>query len=236
MSVLENHFYNNTITTYTSVFGSIFNDIKIKRTDGKIIDVPIAYSLKQKYHVRNSENPVPNSARYKMILPRLGFQLMGVTQDPIRRTNKLQRSIPNKRGSSAQYNRVPYIYQYQLYIKTQNIDDLWQIVEQILFYFNPTVRVRVKDNKAMSEDSIIAVKLTNSGIDTIAEGLFEDTQTFEVTMDFELEGWMYGPTTDATRIHKINIKFFDYNKPDILIDEENINATQEEIDKYYESD
>ena len=216
MAILEQHFYNKTINTYTSIFGSVFNDIKISRANGKTVDVPISYSLKQKYDVRNKENPEPNAARYKMILPRLGFLLVGVAPDPIRRTNKMNVLLENKdrstsAGVSAQYNRTPYIFQYQLYIKTKNIDELWQIVEQILFYFNPTIRVRAKDNTALDENSIITIKLTNSGIDTIAEGSFEDTEVFEATMDFELEGWLYGPTTDAKPIYSIHLNYFDMN-------------------------
>lgn len=233
MAVLEQHFYNKTINTYTSIFGSVFNDIKISRANGKMINVPISYSLKQKYDVRNTENKEPNAARYKMILPRLGFQLVGVSPDPIRRTNKMNRLVQNVNRStapsvSAQYNRNPYVFQYQLFIKTKNIDELWQIVEQILFYFNPTIRVRAKDNESLDENSIITIKLTNSGVDTIVEGSFEDTEVFEVTMDFELEGWLYGPVQDAKPIYTININYFDMNTGE-QIDSDQIKADPEDI-------
>jgi hypothetical protein len=222
MSVLTNHFYHKTITLYTGVFGSIFNEIKIKREEGKIILVPIAYSAKQKYDVRNEQNPDPNKVRYKMQLPRMGFRLIGLRKDNERITNKMHRIRANydlsQDGVEAQYNRVPFTFQYELNLKTKTLDDMFQLIEQILVYFNPALRVNVLDNPDLGADSAIHVKLIDSGLDSMFEGSFEMEQVIETTMQFELEGWLYMPTNNVKVIKQINLNYYDMNKPDVLLD------------------
>jgi hypothetical protein len=215
MAVLENHFYHKTIATLTGVFGSIFDEIKIKRSDGKIILVPIAYAIKQRYEVRNSQNEDPSAARYKMQLPRLSFKLVGLRKDNERALNRnnmlveqgVDRSTVN--SLSSQYNRVPYVFSYQLNAKTKTMDDMLQIIEQIVVYFNPTLRVIVEDNPDLNQNSAITVRMTDAGIEDITEGMFESEQAIEATMNFELEGWLYMPTNTAKIIKKVTVNYLD---------------------------
>ena len=47
--MLGQHFYHETVKTATAVFGSLFNNIVVKRRDGKLVPVPIAYGPRQKW-------------------------------------------------------------------------------------------------------------------------------------------------------------------------------------------
>ena len=47
--MLGQHFYHETVKTATAVFGSLFNNIVVKRHDGKLVPVPIAYGPRQKW-------------------------------------------------------------------------------------------------------------------------------------------------------------------------------------------
>jgi len=221
MAVLENHFYHKTISLLTGVFGSIFDEIKIVRKDGSSILVPIAYSVKRKYNVRNDQNADPNAVRYKMQLPRMGFKLTGLQRESLRTNNKLYPLVENLDRTQvtqlkSQLNRVPFTFGYSLSIKTKTIDDMLQIIEQILVYFNPTLRVIVKDNPDLDYSSAITVKLLDTGLDDISEGSFDGEELLESTLQFELEGWLYMPTQTAKIITKSIVNLFDLGSNELL--------------------
>lgn len=212
--VLENYFFHNTIQLYVGVFGSIFDEIKIKHGT-KSIKVPIAYSVKKRYDVRNEQNPDPNAARVKMQLPRLGFTLTGMQKDMTRMTNRLNMMLgPGDRtvvdSLASQRERVPYNFQFRLDIKTKNLVDMLQIQEQILPYFNPSLTVNVTDNPDLSMDTAIIVRLLgNSGLGELFEGSFENEEVIESSLEFELEGYLYMPTSQAKVIKKVTVNYFD---------------------------
>lgn len=221
MAVLENHFYHKTISLLTGVFGSIFDEIKIKRKDGSSILVPIAYSVKRKYNVRNDQNADPNAVRYKMQLPRMGFKLTGLQRESLRTNNKLYPLVENLDRTQvtqlkSQLNRVPFTFGYSLSIKTKTIDDMLQIIEQILVYFNPTLRVTVKDNPDLDYSSTITVKLLDTGLEDISEGSFDGEESLESTLQFELEGWLYMPTRTSKVITKSIVNLFDLGSNELL--------------------
>lgn len=209
---LDTHFFHDTIKLYTGVFGTVFNDLKIKR-DSKLIKVPIAYSLKQKYDARNTENPDPNFLRKKTTLPRMGYRLTQIARDTTRMTNKMFKLVDGTvdrattNSIKMQYNRVPYVFNYELNIKTKNLEDMNQILEQILPFFNPALNVLVDDNKDIKEDTSINIKLLDAGLDNMFEGSFEDEQIVESVLQFSLEGYLYMPTQEAKIIKAININY-----------------------------
>ena len=47
--MFRDHFYHETIKRSVSVFGTLFNNISIKRPDGTLIKVPLAYGPRQKW-------------------------------------------------------------------------------------------------------------------------------------------------------------------------------------------
>lgn len=214
--ILETYFFHDTIQLYVGIFGSVFDEIKIKRGN-KLVKVPIAYSMKKRYDVRNEQNPDPNAARVKMSLPRMGFALTGIQRDQTRVLNRLQTMItPGNRTTanslSTQRERVPYIFQFRLDIKTKNLIDMLQIQEQILPYFNPSINVDVIDNPDLEMNSSIPIKLlSSSGIGDIFEGSFEGEEIIESTLEFELEGYLYMPTNNSKIIKKVTVNYFDMN-------------------------
>lgn len=216
MPILNDHFYHKTISFYTAVFGSVFSKLKVIREDGKEILVPISYAIKQKYDVRNTQNADPNASRYKMILPRLAFKMVNVRRDQTRSLNKfniltekgVDRTTAN--GLSVQYNRVPHIFDYTLSIKTKTVDDMMQILEQIYVYFNPSIRIVVKDNPDLNQDSALTLTLLDSNIDDMFEGMFDGEQILELNINFQLEGWLYMPTSNHGIIRTININYLDF--------------------------
>ena len=213
MSILEDYFFHDTIQMYVGVFGSVFDEIKIKRTETKFIKVPIAYAVKKRYDVRNEQNPDPNKVRVKSQLPRMSFAVTGMQKDNARILNRMNTMIQKGErvaGMKMQRERVPYNFQFRLDVKTKNLVDMLQIMEQILVYFNPSITVNVIDNPDLEMDTAIPIRLTsNSGFGDLFEGSFEDEEIIEASLEFELEGYLYLPTTEAKLINKVTVNYFD---------------------------
>lgn len=222
MAILKEPFYHNTISLLTGVFGSVFDEIKIVRRNGKEILVPIAYQVKRHYVARDTQDPNPDLARKKIILPRLSFKLNGLQKDPSRQLSRYQSLSQvgadrlNDETIGKQFNRVAYNFQYQLAVKTKTIDDMLQILEQILVYFNPSIRVTVLDNPDLDSNSAITIRLLDESIEEIFEGSFENEEVLESTLNFELEGWLYMPTTQSKVIKKVTINYLDLDTGDFL--------------------
>lgn len=90
-------FYFSTIRNLTAAFGSLFNNINIQRfkADGSLQDcikVPLAYASADKTIVMlQQRNPVlqKNGVDVKVVLPRMGFELTGLSYDTTRKTQTL---------------------------------------------------------------------------------------------------------------------------------------------------
>lgn len=225
MAILEQPFYHQTIKLYTSVFGTLFNDMSIVRKDGKTIKVPLYYAEKQPANVRMDQNEDPNAARYKRRVPRLAYKLTDWRKDSTRQKNKMHQ-LTNQHAlagtdttTKTQYNRVPYTFDFELVAVTKYIDDLLQIVEQIAVYFNPSIQVVVNDNPDLSDESAITITMTDSTKMQPFEGSFEDEREIEATFNFTLDGYLYMPTSDSSIIKTIYLNYYDLDDPDTMIDQ-----------------
>ena len=141
--MLGQQFYHETIRKVVVAFGSMFNDIHLVRkdNDGNIsqsMKVPLAYGPRQKFLVRLRED-VDLTKQVAVTLPRIGFEISGITYDPARKLNRVQQFKKVKGSKSTQldtqYMPVPYNIEFGLYIMAKQSDDALQIVEQILPYF-----------------------------------------------------------------------------------------------------
>ena len=73
------HFYHSTIRKTVVAFGTIFNNIQIRRVDGsgnvaQSLRVPLAYGPKGKFLARLFENP-SFSNKVQTTVPRMGFDI-----------------------------------------------------------------------------------------------------------------------------------------------------------------
>ena len=92
------YFYNKNIRNIVILFGTLFNDITIRRTksDGTIqntLKVPIAYGPAKKYLTRLEQGPPNNNTDEKigMVLPRMSFEIITMVYDPTRKLQKTKR-------------------------------------------------------------------------------------------------------------------------------------------------
>lgn len=223
MSLFQDPYLHNSTRTYTALFGTIFNDVKIKRANGKIIKVPLAYASKQKYNVRNEDNASPSTSRTKQQLPRMSFRFTGWDKDEARNTSRYNtiRAPTTAPSINSQHNKVAYKFSFSLGIKTKNLDDMLQIVEMVLAGFNPNINIIVKDNPDLDEDSTITIRLISPQLEDMYEGSFEDEKVLEAELEFELDGWILQPTSTSSVIHTIYINYKDLDTS-LLIDSDTI--------------
>ena len=170
--MLGQHFYNEAIKKTVVGFGTLFNNIEIRKTDpqtGEVLEVekvPIAYGPKQKFLTRIEQNlDTTSKRRVAIVLPRIYFELSNVSYDGSRKTSPIQkyRSIVDDNGTEVrvQYVPVPYNLDFELGIIAKNQDDGLQILEQILPFFQPNFNITLNMIPDMKEKRDIQICLNN---------------------------------------------------------------------------
>lgn len=218
MAALDQHFYHNSIRTYTALFGALFNKLKIERSDGKVITIPLAYSSRQKFDMIQKREA--NEAHYKTSFPRMGFLFTGFRRDDSRKENKklfLRGSANEFNAVQKQLNRVPYTFSYDLYLLAKDMDDFCQMLEQISVWFNPSLTVNITDNQDLAIDSAVKITMLDPNIEDSFEGLMEDEKRLSATLNFEVEGYLYMPTSEQGLIETVNVNYYDLDTS-VLID------------------
>ena len=196
------YFYNETIKRAISIFGTLFNNIYIKKTksDGTVLTqqiVPISYGPKQKFLLRLQDDAKARDGSVTSIsLPRIAFELTGLDYDPTRQQNKLIRAEKRvlesgKRGF--QYQPAPYNLTFSLSVLAKNVIDAIQVVEQILPYFQPEYTVAMKMVDSMDEVRDVPVILNSVAMEDMYEGAFEERRVIEYTLEFTMKLYFFGP-------------------------------------------
>ena len=211
---IANYFYNETTRRYVALFGTIFNQIKIERSDNagtavQSMIVPLSYAPFQKVLSRLNEDPdLLNSTRQAVRLPRMSFEITSLSYDPSRKigsTQKMRKSAKAETESSRNflYSSVPYNVEFSLYIMTKYSEDATKILEQIIPFFTPDWTVTAK--MVPDLDPIdIPIVLNSVTTEDLYEGDYETRQSILYTLTFTLKGWYFGPE----RKQKV-IKFID---------------------------
>ena len=190
--MLGQQFYHETIRKIVVSFGTIFNDIHLVRkdNDGTIIQtmkVPLAYGQRQKFLVRLQDDPDLGS-KVAVTLPRIGFEITGLSYDATRKLNRVQKFKKVKTGNTkqlqSQYMPVPYNIDFGLYILSKQSDDALQIVEQILPYFQPDYTITLRDMPDMDIKRDVPVVLTNVGYEDDYQGDFTARRSIIYSLDF----------------------------------------------------
>ena len=222
------YFYHQRIRKAVSVFGSLFNNINVVRTNsaGEIISqtkVPLSYAPKRDFLARiNAMNDGEEAERQIAIkLPRMSFEITSMNYDPTRqlpKTNKCLTFPVNFDGGAQQiYTPIPYNVNFQLNVYAKSQDDALQIVEQILPYFTPeyTVTVNPLDEFEKKEDTPIVLTATSFSDDY--EGLLEARRSIIYTLDFEMKLNLYkNVSARSSVITSADVDFYDIENNNFL--------------------
>ena len=210
--MLGTQFYNQAVRKTVVAFGTLFNNIELKKiVDGQVIEtekVPLAYGPKQKFLYRLQGNPT-DGRKVAITLPRIYFEMTGIDYDAARKTPATQKykTVINDNGNEVrtQYVPVPYNISFEVGILCKSQDDGLQILEQILPFFQPSFSMSLKFIPDMDEVRDVAVVLNSVDFDDDWEDDFSTRRSITYTMQFTAKSYIYGPYTKADVIRKSRI-------------------------------
>lgn len=220
--MFNQNFYFSTIRKYVSLFGTLFNEIHVIRTDKndnvtQFIKVPITYAPKEKMLARVGEDPNIDRPSATVTLPMMSFEMTDIRYDSDRKLNTVGRSVvqsPNRFKLKYQYNPVPYNFGFRLYVYVKNAEDGTKIVEQILPYFTPDFTVTVNLIPEMEATVDIPVVMNSIDQEDTYEGNFQERRAIIWTLDFTIKGYIYGPVKSGAVIKYANTVFYTPAVPD----------------------
>ena len=217
------YFYNEILRKTIISFGTLFNNITIKHVDGvdsvtNVIKVPLAYGPTQKFLARIDQSPDLNRST-SITLPRMSFEFSGLTYDSSRKVTTTQQFIvpdqDNKTGVKKTYMPVPYNMQFELSIMTKLNDDMLQIVEQILPYFQPAYNLTIELVDSVDERKDIPIILENITMQDDYDGDFTSRRVLLYTLRFTAKTYLFGPVTSASKdiIKKASVTYISGRDP-----------------------
>ena len=210
------YFYNEILRSTIIGFGSLFNGIEVQHQNDSdqtvsVIQVPIAYGPTQKFLARMQQEANLNRP-VQITLPRMSFEFKSLTYDPSRKTTKNQTFVtrtPDGSEIKRVYSPVPYNMGFELSIYTKLNDDMLQIVEQILPYFQPQYNLSIKFLGNLNEIRDVPVVLDSVSMDDDYEGNFETRRALVYTLQFTAKTYLFGPIADVSGdiIRKVTVGY-----------------------------
>jgi hypothetical protein len=208
-------FYNQTTRRYVAVFGTLFNDILIRRTgannDVSNVKVPIAYGPTQKFLSKIEQDP--DFAAPAMVSPRISFEMVSLQYDGERKLTDqivIVNSIPNQKAMvRSRFMPAPYNLEFTMSIMAKNMEDGLKVLEQILPFFKPHFTTSVNILDGMDEPIDIPIILNSVQMQDSYEGSYDERRTLIWTLNFTMKAYYYGPTSDKKIIKFVTVNTYD---------------------------
>ncbi|ADI96412.1 gp15 tail sheath stabilizer and completion protein [Acinetobacter phage Ac42] len=218
-------FYNSSFRRYIVMMGDLFSRTMVeRRRDDKSYwqTVPITYGSKEHFVQKltskiNSINSDLDIAKVETILPRMNLHLVDIMYQPDVKTNMLNRKLIQNPGNSSQmvslYNPTPVKMIFELGIYTRHQNDMYQIVEQIIPYFQPHFVVKMKEisggEAPIEIERDINVVWSTTSIDENMDAGTDTRRRIEWSFIFEVTGYIYPPVAEIKgEIRTVYLDFF----------------------------
>ena len=211
--MFENHFYNESTRRTVSVFGSLFNDLNVVKTDGagkvlKKIKVPLAYGPRSKFLARDTDG-----TKIAIKMPRISFEMTDMTYDGAAKLNKHKKfvKVDATDKTKVTYLGSPAVYKvgFELNILAKTQDEGLQILEQILPMFQPEYTVTIKDIPDMDLTADVPIVLTGVNMNDEWEGDLITRRTIIYTLTFETRIRYFKGIQDSGVINKTEVYYKD---------------------------
>ena len=200
------HFQNESIRKYTAIFATLLNEVYLSRTDGtnpkvQYFKVPVSYGPREKFLAMTKQKP--DGKIQAIQLPRMSFQITGMTPDP---TRKFSRNNKYHFGGVTINEGAPWNIDFQLSIMTKSDLDAQKIVEQILWYFQPDWTVEARLFPELEDRTWkIPIVFNDVSMEDIYDGDFTVRRALTWQMNFTMKAWLFGPIHEKKLIKRINI-------------------------------
>ena len=189
--MFENHWYHQSTRRMVSVFGSLFNDLEVHKTNaaGKVlqkIKVPLAYAPRQKVIARLTEQT--SDPKMAIRLPRISFEISSMEYDANARVSKHKKYKKVVVSDTLNMNtlRAPAVYKvgFELNILAATQDEALQLLEQILPMFQPEYTVTIKDIPTMDIKTDTPIVLESVTLNDDYEGDLVTRRAIIYTLQF----------------------------------------------------
>ena len=214
--MLGTYFYHQNIRKTIIAFGNLFNNITLKHQDSNNneyseIRVPLAYGPTQKFLARLEQQADLNKP-VAITLPRMSFEMNSLKYDSSRKTTVTQsfKALTNDSKIKKVYMPVPYNIGFELNIMAKLNDDVLQIIEQILPFFQPAFTVTVDMVDTIGEKKDIPIVLDDISFRDDYEGDFSTRRILLYTLQFTAKTYLFGPISDSTDslIRKVQVDMY----------------------------
>lgn len=199
-------FYHKTLRKVVTVFGTLFNNITVRRIDqnGDEVErykVPVQYGPKERWAYRDD---VDIQQEVNSVSPQLAFELTGLTYDPSRKLSKVK-TFKNEQADSlkSQFTPAPYILNFSLYVISKFTDECNQIVEQILPYFTPNFTIQYLPIPEMNVRDDLHITLTSVSFEDNWDDDWTTKRNIIWKLDFDVAAYFYGPVTEQGLIREV---------------------------------
>tara|TARA_Y100001937_G_scaffold30561_1_gene43907 strand:+ start:603 stop:1613 length:1011 start_codon:yes stop_codon:yes gene_type:complete len=208
------YYYHEILRRTIIAFGTLFNGIEIKHEDSddnvaSVIKVPLAYGPTQKFLARLQQSPDLNKP-VQITLPRMSFEFVGLQYDGSRKVTTTQTFKSETVGVATAIRKtfmpVPYNMSFELTVLTKLNDDMLQIVEQIVPYFQPAFNLSVDLVSTIGEKRDIPVVIENITMEDDYEGDFTTRRALIYTFRFTAKTYLFGPVGSRAEGSKDLIK------------------------------
>lgn len=229
------HFYNSSLRRYIVLMGDLFSHVQVakKREDTgvKYVKVPITYASKEKFMsqlgkwtaVQNIPNPqmtpqerAAQKAKIETVLPRMNLHLVDMMYNSQYKTAlqnhsqaRYERGDPRK--TISQYAPTPVKMIFELGIYTRHQDEMFQIIEQIMPYFQPHFNTTITElyTNDIQFKRDIRIVFQSLAMDEMVEGDALTKRRLEWSVMFEVNGWLYPPIKEIEgEIRTVYLDFF----------------------------
>lgn len=206
--MLGQHWYHALTRKYIAAFGSLFNDItlikynKAHTEEIKRTIVPIVFGPREKYLVKSIED----NRKVQGVYPILSYNLINMQYSSNRQFHPLQiHPKANTVGGTADnvYTGAAYDLTFELSLTSRNLDDAYQIIEQIMPIFTPSYTFSQILIPELGFVKDIPVTLQSISQNVEYEGAsFEELRSVEYTLTFSMLVYYYGPVTRSKIIRR----------------------------------
>lgn len=232
MAIFKNYFYHDLTRKYQLTFGSLFQDLQVKRwhEDGRVKDMiglSVLHAPKEKFIYRLTEDidksNTSNKGRRRtaMTVPALSYEMTDMAYDGQRKISKnmyMKRQNENITLGDKVYTPVPYTLTFEVNIVAGTQSEMNQIIEQIIPGFQPdyTVTVKALDN------IIFDIPITFTGLfrNDNWSGAIEARREIMYTLNFTMKTYYFSPINSRAIILDVTADIFnlenDESRPTLI--------------------
>lgn len=210
---IDNYFYSDQLKKYMIQFMAVFTGLKVSvgkndfNSQTNLMTVPIRYGSSD----RVVEHIISENTQNKMVrVPLMAANMVNFEMAPdlrkgvgtVKRDVRLPRggSLPDDLVNRVSIMPIPYIATMELAIWTSNQQQMFEILEQLLLLFDPTLQLQLSDD-ALDNARITTIKLEDISLETqIPQGT---TKALHVTnLSFTLPIYLSQPVNLKDNIVK----------------------------------